>query len=212
MKKNNVNNRNSSPLLRGIIGGYSAFTLVEVLVSITIFSIMFISIIWIYLISTDINLRSDINRVMQENLKNVSSKIFEDIRKDWILWVSSSTIDECDFEKTTKNYKIWDKLCSKSGNKYYLAKKDVVSWDYIRVSTSECKAINDNCVIAMWLKEPLTNSYVSVKDLKFYLSDDAVPKVTVNIVLQPSAKKWVKADMIKESNIIFQTTISERLF
>jgi prepilin-type N-terminal cleavage/methylation domain-containing protein len=60
----------------------NAFTLVEVIVSITIFSVMFISIIWIYMISTDISSRSDINRMMQENLKNLSSKISEDIRKD----------------------------------------------------------------------------------------------------------------------------------
>ncbi len=192
----------------------NAFTLVEVLVSITIFSIMFISIIWIYLISSDINMKSDINRVMQENLKNVASKISEDIRKDWITWVSSSAIDNCDFVKSgMNNYKIWDKLCSKSWNIYYLAKKDVVLWEYYRVTdSSQCSNINDNCVIAMWPNLPLTNSYVSIKDLKFYLSDDAVPKVTINIVLQSSAKKWVKSNMIKESSIIFQTTISERLF
>lgn len=190
------------------------FTLVEVLVSITIFSIMFISIIWIYLISTEINMKSDINRVMQENLKNVVSVLSEDIRKDWIKWVSINPNDDCNFDKTTNsNYKIWDKLCSKSNNIYYLAKKDIVLWKYIRVSdSSECNKLTDNCVIAMWPEEPLTNSYVSIKELKFYLSDDLVPKVTVNIVLQPSANKWVKPDMIKESNIIFQTTISERLF
>lgn len=190
------------------------FTLVEVLVSITIFSIMFISIIWIYIISTDISMKSDINRVMQENLKNLASKISEDIRKDWIKWVSSSTIDTCDFDKTTlKNYKVWDKLCAKSGNIYYLAKKDLVLWEYYRVSDSlECSWLTDNCVIAMWPNEPLTNSYVSIKELKFYISDDSVPKVTINIVLQPSIKKWVKPDMIKDSKIIFQTTISERLF
>jgi prepilin-type N-terminal cleavage/methylation domain-containing protein len=66
MKKNNIS---------------KAFTLIEVLVSITIFSIMMISIISIYIISTDITLKSDINRIMQENLKNVSSRIAEDIRK-----------------------------------------------------------------------------------------------------------------------------------
>ncbi|MDP2090090.1 MAG: prepilin-type N-terminal cleavage/methylation domain-containing protein [Candidatus Gracilibacteria bacterium] len=190
------------------------FTLVEVLVSITIFSIMFISIIWIYIISTDISMKSDINRVMQENLKNLASKISEDIRKDGIKGVSSSTIDTCDFDKTTlKNYKVGDKLCAKSGNIYYLAKKDLVLGEYYRVSDSlECSGLTDNCVIAMGPNEPLTNSYVSIKELKFYISDDSVPKVTINIVLQPSIKKGVKPDMIKDSKIIFQTTISERLF
>jgi prepilin-type N-terminal cleavage/methylation domain-containing protein len=86
-----INNMRSSPLSKGdyrgffskyIIRNVSAFTLIEVLVSITIFSIMMISILSIYIISSDITLKSDINRIMQENLKNVSSRIAEDIRKE----------------------------------------------------------------------------------------------------------------------------------
>lgn len=190
----------------------NAFTLVEILVSITIFSIMFISIMWIYIISTDISLKSDINRLMQENIKNLSSKIYEDIRKDWIIWVSGSHTDECNFDLSSKFYKSGDKLCTKSGNIYYLAKKDLISGQYLRVSASDCSGIADNCVIAMWPNEPLTNSYVAIKDLKFYLSNDYVPKVTMNIVLQPATNKWVKPDLIKESKLIFQTTVSERPF
>jgi len=36
----------------------------------------------IYILSTDIAVKSDINRMMQVNLKNVTSTIAEDIRKD----------------------------------------------------------------------------------------------------------------------------------
>lgn len=190
----------------------NAFTLVEVLVSITIFWIMSISIIWIYIVSTDITMKSDINRMMQENLKNVSSKIAEDVRKNWILWVSSSTIDVCDFVVWSNNYKEWDELCIKWWNKYYLAKENPLSWEFLRVSSSDCSWIKDHCVIAKWINEPLTNSYVSVKEFNFYLSKDYIPKVTFNIVLQPSIKKWVKIDLIKESKLVFQTTISERPF
>jgi prepilin-type N-terminal cleavage/methylation domain-containing protein len=64
------------------INKISAFTLVEVLVSLTIFSMVIVSIIWIYITSSDIMVKSDINRKMQENLKNVSSTIAEDIRKN----------------------------------------------------------------------------------------------------------------------------------
>lgn len=193
-------------------GVVKAFTLVEVLVSITIFSIMMISIISIYMISTDITLKSDINRIMQENLKNVSNKIAEDIRKEWIVWVSSDSTDECNFSLWANNYKYGDKLCTKSWNKYYLAKINPINWEYIRVTSAECSKLDDMCVIAQWLTEPLTNSYVSVKSLEFYLSRDFIPKVTMNIILQPSVKKWVKPDLIKESRLIFQTTISERPF
>lgn len=194
-----------------------AFTLVEVLVSITIFSLVITSVIWIYITSTDILVKSDINRKMQENLKNVTSHISEDIRKDWIIWISESTTDSsCDF--TTWDYKEWNKLCTKSQNNYYLAKKDELTWLYLRVNNSSCSELKDNCVIyrlydwGVGNNWPLTNSFVSVKDLKFYLSDEHVPKVTMSIVMQPSAKKWVKTNLIQESIFIFETTISERPF
>lgn len=189
-----------------------AFTLVEVLVSVTIFWIMSVSIIWIYVISTNITLKSDINRMMQENLKNVSNKISEDIRKQGIEWVSSDKIDACDFSVWSNNYKQGDKLCIKWWNIYYLAKQNPLSWEFLRVASSDCSWIEDHCVIAKWINEPLTNSYVSIKELSFYLSKDYIPKVTVNIVAQPSIKKWVKQELIKESKLIFQTTVSERPF
>jgi len=65
-----------------------AFTLVEVLVSLTIFSIIITSIIFKYITSSDLIIKSNINRKMQENLKNVSSTIADDIRKGGILSLS----------------------------------------------------------------------------------------------------------------------------
>ncbi|NCO31344.1 hypothetical protein GW891_00475 [bacterium] len=63
----------------------NAFTLVEVVVSITIFSIMMISIISIYILSSDTSLKSDINRAMHENMKSVTTEISEDIMKNGII-------------------------------------------------------------------------------------------------------------------------------
>jgi hypothetical protein len=152
--------------------------------------------------------------MMQENLKNVSNTIAEDIRKNGIMWVSSNAIptDICDKNVWSNKYKEWNKLCTNSWNKYYLAKENPLTGDYIITTSSECSWITDHCVIASWIKDPLTNSYVSVKELNFYLSKDYVPKVTINIVMQPAVAKWVKLDLIKESKLIFQTTISERPF
>jgi hypothetical protein len=150
--------------------------------------------------------------MMQENLKNLSSKISEDIRKDWITWISNSVTDACNFTIWSNKYKTWDKLCTKSGNIYYLAKKNILNWDYLRTTSAECSKITDNCAIAMWIHEPLTNSFVAIKDLKFYLSSDYVPKVTMNIVLHPASNKWVKLNTIKDSEMIYQTTVSERPF
>jgi len=214
MKKNNNirNNFSSSSLLKGDYSGFwvSAFTLIEVLVSITIFSVMMISIMSIYIISTDITVKSDINRMMQVNLKNVTSTIAEDIRKDWIIWVSSETIDQCNSFDENENYKYGSKLCTKSWNEYYLAKN--VTWIYTRVDSSECSSLIDHCVIYNLNKWPLTNSFVSIKDLDFYFSKEAISKVTMVVSLHPAVKKWVKSNLIEESKMIFQTTISERPF
>ena len=188
------------------------FTLVEVIVSVAIFWIIITSIIWIYITSWDILVKADINRKMQENLKNVSSTIAEDIRKNWILWVSNWLVDPCDFNITWNKYKTWNKLCTKSGNDYYLAKKDILTWLYTRVGNSSCWDIKDKCVIYKLGKWKLTNSFVSVKSLDFYLSKDNIPKLTMIIVMQPSIQKWVKIDLIKNSKLNFQTTISERPF
>lgn len=191
---------------------YKAFTLVEVIVSITIFSIVIISIISIYIISSDITLKSDINRMMQENVKNVVEKIAEDVRKNGIDWVSSSVTDTCSQLVWTNGYKLGDKLCTSAWNKYYLAKLEPSTGEYLRTTNSNCSNIKDRCVIAIWLTEPLTNSYVSIKNLSFSLSNDYIPKVTINIVMQPSVWKGIKPELIKESKLIFQTTISERPF
>jgi len=190
----------------------SAFTLIEVIVSLAIFSIVITSIIWIYITSSDIIVKSDINRKMQENLKNVSNTIAEDIRKNGILWVSNSLIDPCDFTLWSNNYKDGNKLCTKSGNTYYLAKKDILTWIYTRVNNNSCWNIADKCVIYNLSKWKLTNSFISIKSLKFYLSNDKIPKVTLSILAQPSIQKGVKIDLIKKSKLIFQTTISERPF
>ena len=194
-----------------IIPNNKAFTLVEVLVSMTIFSIMIISIMSIYTISTDITMKSDINRILQENIKNVTNKIAEDVRKEGIDGVSASKTDDYNFNLGSNKYKNWSALRTISWNKYYLAKEDPGN-GYIRVESSDCSSLDDHCVIYNLGKWPLTNSFVTVKSLDFYVSNDPIPKVTMNIVMQPSIKKWVKTNLIKESKVIFQTTISERPF
>lgn len=189
-----------------------AFTLVEVLVSLTIFSVIITSVIWIYITSNDLIVKSDINRKMQENLKNVSSIIADDIRKNWILWLSENIWDSYDLNVWVNKYKEATALKTKLWNTYYLAKKDEITWIYLRVDNISCIDIKDQCVIYNLNKWILTNSFVSVKSLNFYFSKDAVNKVTISIIMQPSIKKWVKIDLIKESKLVFQTTISERPF
>lgn len=195
-----------------------AFTLIEIIVAITIFSIIMISIIAIYIVSSDTSIKSDINRAMQENLKSVITEMSEDIIKHWISWVSNSiSLDWCDLEWSKSWYKKWTILCSKSKNDYFLAQKDDISWEYKIADAEDCEAINKQCfiVVKKWdellAPEPLTNSLVTIRDLKFHVTSFLwVNKVTITATFQPSIKWWVKANLVKETKIYFQTTISER--
>lgn len=186
----------------------NAFTLVEIVVSVTIFSIMMISMISIYILSSDTSLKSDINRAMHENMKSVITDISEDIMKNGIIGVSENTLDACSFN-ASNSYKQGSKLCTKWLNDYYLAKK---SWTwFIRTDNLNCENITEQCyIVKNW--KPLTNSLVAVKNLDFYVSSLFVNKVTVKIILQPTIKAWVKPNLIENNKLIFQTTISERPF
>lgn len=187
------------------------FTLIEVIVSVAIFSIVMVSIISLYILSTNTSLKSDINRIMHENIKSAITEISEDIIKNWISWVSSSILSSCDFPLSWE-YWNWTKLCTwfwDSRNKYFLAKKDI-TWIYTRTANSDCENFIEQCYL-MKNDTPLTNSLVSIKKLNFYISNEEINKVTIAIELQPSVKAWVKPSLIKNNKLVFQTTISERL-
>lgn len=199
------------------------FTLVEVLISITIFSIMIVAVISTFILSGDLSNKTDINRVMQENIKNITENIAEDIRKNGFTWVweDSST---CDLPSGgTDKYWSGQVLCTGTGatsSVYYLAKYDNSNDSRIIVSdpSSEaiwCTKIWDNCTLVVNKDNeisPLSNSWVQFKYINFYVSTEYQPKVTINFSILPSGTKWIKPDLIKSSEIIFQTTLSKRLY
>jgi prepilin-type N-terminal cleavage/methylation domain-containing protein len=64
---------------------HKAFTLVEILVSMTIFAIIMVSVMMIYVTATDISKKYDINREMRNNIKSVVEDIAEEVRKNDIV-------------------------------------------------------------------------------------------------------------------------------
>jgi prepilin-type N-terminal cleavage/methylation domain-containing protein len=60
----------------------TAFTLVEVIVAITILSIIMISVLVVFISGSDVSAKIDIQRGMQENIKNIVETIAEDVRKN----------------------------------------------------------------------------------------------------------------------------------
>jgi len=57
-----------------------AFTLIEIIVSITILSIVMVSVFAIFFLVSDLSNKTDINRLIQENVKTITETIAEDIR------------------------------------------------------------------------------------------------------------------------------------
>jgi hypothetical protein len=152
---------------------------------------------------------------MQENVKNIVENISEDVRKNWLIWVAEWKIwDNCSFWETKT--KKWTKICTNSWNSYYIAKKDSMDvWKRVLDYSSECSELWTECTLVKndWTSvNPLSNSWVEFRDLYFTVWNEALPKVTINFVIQPSAKKWVKRELIEKNKLNIQTTISKRLY
>lgn len=181
------------------------FTLIEIIVSITILSMILISVFSIYISSTDINLKTDITRTLQQNIKSSIEYIAEDVRKNWYDCVKSTYLDPCNLpsENITQS---WSTLIIWS-NSYYLAKKSVSG--YLSVGKDQCDDISEKCTLVL-NGNPIMNSWVDVKNIEFLVSNTKIKKVTILMTLQPAIWKWIKPDLIKNNRFHFQTTISER--
>lgn len=190
----------------------SWFTLIEVIVSVSILSIIMVSIFVIFNLSADLNNKADISRSMQENIKNIVETIAEDIRKNWASWVNNDVISwECSLPLSQLSLS-WSKLCIWNTS-YYLAKKVGETWNRI-TDYSECSG-EIQCFLVKndWLNiTQLSNSWVWFNNLSFYITNTWIKKVSLNFEIQPSIKKWIKPNLVKDNKIIFQTTLSERLY
>ncbi len=207
-----------SPFLKGstwnvVKGeGLKAFTLIEMLVSMTIFSVIMVTVMMIYATASDISAKYDINREMRQNIKSLVEDIAEEVRKNEIKWVKKET------DLPSWNYKFsniyWNKL--KLVKKRFIDEVNNIEYKIEKSESSlSCSDIKNICTIYKyknWSKIwPLTNSKISFTNFKFIVSwKDAVPKVRINFTARAAIKNWLRPDLIKNSKLIFQTTISER--
>lgn len=198
------------------------FTLVEIIVALTIFSIIMISVMSVYIFSSETTYNSEITRSMHENIKNIVLDISEDVVKNGIEWVSDSisSNNECSFAKDENNiniFKQWFIFCTRE-NTYTVAKKNS-SGTFLPVSDPvDCDNINSECYLIKqsktnsWEYNPLTNSLVTIRDLKFRVTNNWVKKVSIFAKIQPSIKAWVRPSLIEKNIFNLQTTLSERTY
>jgi len=201
------------------------FTLVEMLVAIIIFWIVIVSVMMIYATSTQIAIKTDINREMQQNIKSTIETIAEDIRKNWIVWVSINPILPANKFKKDKS---WTRLKTNSFHYtlfWYKASEWEKDSDALPKTNIFCNDIKNICFImkcknndinhndSCWTTYqiwPLSNSKTSISNFSFYVTDWKIPRVRINFTAKPSIKKWLKSKFIESSKLFFQTTISER--
>lgn len=183
------------------------FTLIEILVSITILWIIMISVFAIYIASSDINLKTDITRALQQNVKTSIEKLSEDIRKNGFECVQISPSESCLPWTLWNSDTLTGTLLKTNLWKYYLWSPDI-SW-YWPASNSYCSETKNSCTLVHNWK-PIMNSWVDVKNLEFRVTNHGVDKVTILMTLQPAVWKWIKTNLIENNKFYFQTTISER--
>ncbi len=185
------------------LSNIKAFTLVEIIVAVTILSIIMISVIFIFVNASKLSMKIDTNRVLQENSKNIIETISEDLRKNdlkecsgpvskWCLWNSAISV--------SNELWIWD-------NHYYLAKKNLTLGDYIKIDDmNECR-IKQCFLLKNW--QILSNSLVAIYNLEFNIFKEHIPKIQINMLINPVVWKWANTSIIWSWWLNLQTTLSE---
>lgn len=196
---------------------HSGFTLIEIIVSITIFSIIMVSVMAIFLFASQMSARVELNRAMQENIKNVLEDIAEWIRSDGIQWVATELDATCKWAPNMASAHKGTQLCLNSGESYVLwtQNQTTLIWERSSNIIADCGDIDDICHVlkrdSTWDYYPLTNSFLNFNQLDFYISNTKIPQISVTLVARPSYKKWLSTEIINNNTITVQTTLSQRL-
>lgn len=195
----------------------SGFTLIELIVAITIFGMIMISVMSIFVLSSQVSAKIELTRAMQENMKNALEDIAESVRKGDIT-------DVTDIWGSCSSFTAWkqgNKLCLTAAEwdtEYTLWNKDTGVWlplsnvadcvdNYAETADSICRILKKT---SSWDFIPLTNNLIAFEGLEFSLHNTDIPRVTVRLTARPTYKKWVTPQLVKVSRVHIQTTLSER--
>lgn len=199
--KNNMINRNNK-----------WFTLIELIVSVTIISIMMLSIFTIYTNIITTNKKLELQRTLQENTKNIIEWLASEIRNNWI-----------DFSKYNSSYEelnyswSWNTILSIKNWRNYCLMKTPVWCD------RTCYVNPNKCYLwSVWNANlTLSDENVEIWNLRFFISWKWTDEITtkdkqwkVTIVFDIKVAKWIWADpnLVESTKMHIQTTISEMYY
>jgi hypothetical protein len=152
---------------------------------------------------------------MQENIKNVTQDIAENIRKSSLANViHDNSWNSCSDASTGTG----TKLCLDSGLEYtiWYFNESVSEWKK-QNTIAECRdIIKPNCHIIKRDNSsedyyPLSNSFSHFENISFEITNEEIPKLSLHMTIRPSAKKWLASEIVENSITHIQTTFSQRL-
>ena len=209
----------------------SAFTLIELVVAMTIFSIIMISVFFIYSNILDTSKRLEIMGNLQENARSVLESIATDVREHGI--------DFDHYHETMSSYtgSAIDTLAIRGGMRYYAMHAisvggtvgctgtDMSDTGTLADQKAQSKGLYSGCYVGLdtgtGAAVHVSNEKVVVQKLKFFISGEGARtltserspgKVTVLLTLAPAPGQGIPLSMTKDSAITIQTTLSEKAY
>ncbi len=202
----------------------SGFTLVELLIAMTIFGMMTIMVMEIYISTTNMSRKLDTERELAETAREITERISADIHEKWI---SDATIVEPSYF-AWKNYNYTD-----SGSEYLVLKNGIYIYGVKTLAgLKPCldpDKSNPKIHCGLYFVEGnkfvdaynLVDSFnpdeskkrVKIEDLKFYVSGDGISsarKVVIVFDIGLMAKNGLSARFAGSTKLHIQTTLSER--
>lgn len=159
--------------------------------------------------------------ILQENIRNVTEQIANDVREKWINfdYYDSSTPERVNSYADNGN----NILAIQWGNKYYLMKNSMSG--PILCTESEKNNPNIHCYIwkedSTGTRKALSDDRVNIENIRFFLSWETGSsisslseewKVTIVLSLWIEKKTWMSSDIIKNTHMFIETTISEKVY
>lgn len=204
----------------------SAFTLVELLVAITIMGMMITTTLMVYLNVWNTSLRMEMSRELSETARQITERIAQDVREEGINIKNISVADlETSYKwKGSQTMRIGNDTTTGKHKWQYIYGKDNGTW-IDPCTESDKKNINVHCGLYIFdgtkshnLVDAFTpldeNKRVKITDLAFYVSGSETTnkKVTLKMTLELTRKSGVPASLVRASKLEIQSTFSDSIF
>lgn len=187
------------------------FTLVELMVSVTILSVIMLSVFVVYSQIIKTNKKLELSRILQENAKNITETLASEIRNKWVDYRYYGTSTQ------TINYS-WsgNTILAINGNNPYCLKKE---WNFC---DNSCNNNAAGCYLGKLNEDVVINDdRVNINNLRFFIDGkpkdeltniDRSGKITILFDLSIADMKWISGELAKDTKIKIQTTINEKMY